>query len=152
MGAHMKQLILTIAAITSLTACATTNEMPLAPNVVRLDTQASGLLFAGPAGQITMKKAAEATLKRGYTHFRLVQANTSQGRQLVGVNTYNNGTFNASQYGNNISGSYNGFGSATPMYAPTANVGVTVIMFRKNEPGSKGAWDAATVLKQEGKV
>ncbi|MCH4539945.1 MULTISPECIES: hypothetical protein [Brucella/Ochrobactrum group] len=148
----MKNLILLTACAVALSACATTNEMPLAPNVVRLDTQASGALFAGSAGRITMKRAAQATLNRGYTHFRLEQASTSQGRQLVGVNSWNNGTFSANTYGSSTYGSYNSSGSAMPVYAPTANVGVTVIMFRKGDAGARGAWDAAEVLKKEGNV
>ncbi|MCV9910173.1 hypothetical protein OIV19_21495 [Brucella sp. HL-2] len=148
----MKRLILLAACAAALSACATTNEMPLAPNMVRLDTQASGALFAGSAGKITMKKAAQSTLSRGYTHFRLEQASTSQGRQLVSVNSWDNGTVSARRYGNSVYGNYSGFGSATPVYAPTANVGVTVIMFRKGDAGARGAFNAAEVLKKEGNV
>jgi hypothetical protein len=36
----------------------------------------------------------------------------------------------------------------TPVYAPTANVGVAVIMLCKGEAGARGAFDAADVLKQ----
>ncbi|MCM0752002.1 hypothetical protein DEA98_14115 [Brucella pseudogrignonensis] len=148
----MRRLISFALCAVALSACATTNEMPLAANVVRLDTQASGTLFAGSAGRITMKKAAEATLKRGYTHFRLEQATTSQGSQLVSVNSSSSGTFSANQYGRSTYGGYSGFGSATPVYAPTANVGVTVIMFRNGEAGARGAFDAADVLKKQGNV
>ena len=66
----MRKILVGIALVV-LAGCATTSEMPLAPNVVRLDTQASGALFVGSAPSITMKKAAEATLARGYSHFRL---------------------------------------------------------------------------------
>ena len=43
--------------------CVNTQEMPLAPNIVRLDTHASGALFVGHATDVTMQKAAEATIK-----------------------------------------------------------------------------------------
>lgn len=135
-----------------ISGCATTNEMPLAPNVVRLDTQASGSMFADSAGRITLLRAAEATAKRGYTHFRLEQAATSQGQELVGVSTSGNGSFNGTAYGNNMYGSYNSSGFSTPIYARTANVGVTVVMFRSSEAGAKGAWDAAEVIKKQGNV
>ncbi len=128
----------------SLAACATTNEMPLAQNMVRLDTQASGLLFTGSAGAITMKRAAEATIRRGYSHFRLEQASTSQGSAVTGVYSNTNGWANNGAFG--ASTTY------TPMRTPTAAVGVTVIMFRATEPGARGAFDAADVLKKEGRV
>jgi hypothetical protein len=135
-----------------LQACATTSEMPLAPNMVRLDTQASGLAFTGSAPSLTMKKAAETTLARGYTHFRLEQVSTSSGRQLAGVMGNNTGSFNASTFGRSTYGTYSGTSYATPVYAPTANIGVTVVMFHTGEPGARGAWDAADVLKKGGKV
>lgn len=135
-----------------LCACATTSEMPLAPNVVRLDTQASGLLFTSAAPAITMKKAAESTLSRGYTHFRIDQAQTAQGQRLVGVQSSGNAYGTATTYGNTTYGRVNGSSFSTPVYAPTSSVGITVVMFRADEPGAVGAWDAADVLKKQGRV
>ncbi len=136
----------------ALASCATTSEMPLAPNMVRLDTQASGLIFTSAAGAITMKKAAEATIKRGYEYFRLEQAQTASGSRFVGMNTYGSGTAQASVYGNTAYGTYSGSSFSTPMYAPTAQIGVTVVMFHANEAGAKGAFNAAEVLKKQGNV
>lgn len=136
----------------ALASCATTSEMPLAPNMVRLDTNASGLIFTSAAGAITMKKAAEATVKRGYTHFRIEQAQTASGSRLVGMNTQSSGWANASVYGNTAYGNYGGASFSTPVYAPTAQIGVTVVMFHANEAGAKGAFDAEDVLKRQGKV
>ncbi len=135
-----------------VSSCATTSEMPLAQNMVRLDTNASGLIFTSAAGAITMQKAAEATLRRGYTHFRLEQAQTAQGSRFVGMNTYGSGTAQASVYGNTAYGSYSGSSFSTPMYAPTAQIGVTVVMFHAKEAGARGAFDAADVLAKKGKV
>ncbi|WP_353644244.1 hypothetical protein [Mesorhizobium sp. WSM2239] len=136
----------------ALAACATTSEMPLAPNIVRLDTQASGLLFVGSAPAITMKRAAETTLARGYTHFRLEQASMAQGRRLAGMQTHGSGFGTANTFGGTTTGTFSGSSFSTPVYAPTASVGVTVVMFRAGEAGAKGAWDAADVLKKQGKV
>jgi hypothetical protein len=136
----------------TLASCATTSEMPLAQNMVRLDTNASGLLFTSQAGQITMKKAAEATVRRGYTHFRLEQVQTAQGTRFAGMATTTNGAANASVYGNTAYGTYNSTSFSTPVYAPTAQVGVTVIVFHANEAGAKGAFDAQLVLKNHGKI
>jgi hypothetical protein len=59
--------------------CVTTQEMPLAPNVVRLDTHAMGAVFTGQAVPQTMRRAAELTLQNGYAYFRLDQPEMSQG-------------------------------------------------------------------------
>lgn len=141
-----------LAALLLLQACATTSEMPLAPNMVRIDTQASGLAFTGSAPAMTMKKAAETTLARGYSHFRLEQVSTSSGRHLAGVIGNSSGTMNATAFGNTAYGTYSGTSYATPVYAPTANIGVTVIMFHAGDAGARGAWDAADVLKKGGRV
>lgn len=124
--------------------CGSTQEMPLAPNVVRLDTRASGLLFAGQAAPQTMRRAAEATIRAGYTHFRLEQAQTAQGAQYMG-STYS-GSARAYGYGNYATVTGEGFSS--PIYAPTSSVGVTVVMFRAGEPGAAGAFNAVQVLQQ----
>ncbi|MBZ9841032.1 hypothetical protein [Mesorhizobium sp. CA5] len=141
-----------LTAALALAGCATTSEMPLAPNVVRLDTHASGALFTGSAGAITMKKAAEATLSRGYTHFRFDQASTASGSRFVGMSSNTFGSANATVVGNTAFGNYSGTTISTPMYAPTADIGVTVVMFHANEPGAQGAFDAAEVLKKGGRV
>ena len=136
--------------------CIHTQELPLAPNVVRLDTQASGLLFAGQATTQTMRRAAELTLQSGYSHFRLDQAELSQGSQLAGVYGQSRGTASGQAtgmatgnlYTGNATATYSGSSFATPIYRRTANVGVTVIMFHDDEPGAKGAFDAAEVLRR----
>lgn len=131
-------------------ACVTTQEMPLAPNVVRLDTEARGALFVGQAPKATMKRAAELTLAKGFTHFRFDQAQMGQGSELAGVvmNTTGNASYTPGAYGGTGYGSYSGFSTATPVMAPTSHVGVTVIMFHAGEPGATGAFDATAVLKE----
>src|SRR4051812_19068641 len=106
--------------------------MPLAPNVVRIDTQSKGLLFTGQTVPQTMRAAANATLSRGYTHFRFADANLGQGSEFAGtVGSYNasyNGTYGRGSYSGNASG----FGSTTAVHAPTASASGTVIMFHAN--------------------
>lgn len=145
--------ILAVAVLAGVLAgCATTNEMPLAHNAVRLDTHASGLAFTSSAGSITMTRAADATLKRGYTHFRLEQPSMSSGRRLAGMTTHSWGSGRATAYGNTAYGTMSGTSFTMPTYAPTANIGVTVVMFRANEPGARGAFDAAEVIRKGGRV
>jgi hypothetical protein len=71
--------------------------MPLAPNVVRIDTQAGGWLFTGQTVPATMRAAAKATLDRGYSHFKFTDASLGQGSVVTGAigtgNTNVNGTY-----------------------------------------------------------
>jgi hypothetical protein len=135
-----------------LASCSTTNEMPLAPNVVRLDTEGRGLIAASSASTDTVKRAAQATLKRGYTHFRLEQASTSQGSRLAGVYANTTGWGDTTFRGRSASTTFGGSTTYTPIRQPVRTIGVTVVMFRENEPGAKGAFDAADVLRRDGKI
>ena len=96
-----------------------------------------------------MRRAAELTLQNGYTHFRLEQASLQQGSELGGVYSTSNGSAFATGYGNSafVTGSSTGF--STPIYRPTSDVGVTVIMFHDGEPGAAGTFDAKQVLAQQ---
>lgn len=142
----------------ALLGCISTQEMPLAPNVVRLDTQASGLLFTGQTVPQTMRRAAQLTLEAGYTHFRLEQASSQQGSELATVITDARargvGTGTAERYGNtvtlNTETSLTGSATTTPIYRRTSNVGVTVIMLKPGDPGIGNAFDAAEILKRYG--
>ena len=138
------------AALASLTlsGCISTQEMPLAPNIVRVDTQARGLLFVGQTVPTTMRAAARATLERGYTHFKFADPALSQGSVVSGAVSSYNGTFNATGGAGYVNGTMGGFGTTTVMHAPTASSAATVIMFHQGEPGAKDAFDAEAVLKQ----
>lgn len=137
-----------VALACATSACVSTQELPLAPNVVRLDTHASGALFTGQAAGATMRRAAEITLQNGYSHFRLEQASLSQGTQLAGFSNYGTGSAFLTGYGNSVfaTGYSNGF--STPIYRRTADVGVTVIMFHASDLGAKGAFDAKQILEK----
>ena len=139
-----------------LSSCIQTQELALAPNVVRLDTRASGLLFVNQASTQTQRRAAELTIQNGYSHFKFDQAQMAQGSELGGVVTsaqsYGVGNATAQRFGNttyvNGSGYSTGSAISTPVYRPTSSVGVTVYMFHANEPGAQGAFDAGEVLKR----
>jgi hypothetical protein len=106
----------------ALMGCIHTQELPLAPNMVRLDTQASGLLFAGQATNQTMRRVAELTLQNGFTHFRFEQASLQQGSQMAGVYSSGSatahGTTNMTTLGNTGYATTNVM--ATPIYKPTS--------------------------------
>jgi hypothetical protein len=141
-----RKLALALLCSAALSGCVTTQEVPLAPNMVRLDTHAAGALFIGQASGQTLKRAAELTLQNGYTHFRLESPQTGQGEQLAGIYSSGNATAFATGYG--ATGFSSGF--STPLYARTADVAVTVVMFHANDPQAKNAFDAAAILKKYG--
>ena len=72
-------LLIAVSLALLTTACITTTEAALAPNVVRLDTQARGALFTSQTMSQTMRKAAEVTLGNGYTHFSISDGNRREG-------------------------------------------------------------------------
>ena len=113
--------------------------MPLAPNAVRLDIQASSLLFTGKVASTTMRRAAELSLQKGFTQFRFEQAAMAGlgagGRLLVGQRIGPARLPTAS-------------GLATPIYTPTASVAVTVLMLKADDPRATDAFDAAQVLRE----
>jgi hypothetical protein len=127
----MRRSLLVVAAF-SLAACVTTQEMPIAPNMVRIDTRAGGLLYQGKAVPATMTAAANATLARGYTHFKLDQVGISQGSEVTGANAFGG----------------NGWASANVNRTHVENSAATVVMFHADEPGAKGAFEASQVLAQ----
>jgi hypothetical protein len=115
----------------ALAGCITSQAMPLAPNVVRLDTQSSGWMFVGQTVPTTMRAAATETLNRGYTHFKLADAGAGVGEQQGTACSWG-------RYG----------GGCSDTVRQVSKVGVTVTMFHANEPGAKDAFVAEDVLKQ----
>lgn len=128
----MKKLFLIVGF--ALGGCVHTEEMQLAPNIVRIDTHASGALFTGHSGDVVLQRAAKVTLANGYDLFKLSDAQLGQGSQFAGVSVSGN------QY----------FSSATPVYAATSAAAATVIMFKSGDPQAKDAFDARSVIARLG--
>jgi hypothetical protein len=120
----------------------------LAPNVVRIDTQAGGWLFTGQTVPATMRAAAKATLDRGYTHLKFTDASMGQGSVVTGTIGSGNTNVSGNYGGGFMNANATSFGSTSVMRAPTAGAAVTVVMFHANEPGAQGAFEAEQILKQ----
>jgi hypothetical protein len=103
-----------------LAGCVSTREVSLAPDTVRIDTQAQNIMFAGQALPQTLRAAARATLARGYTHFKFADAGAAAST----------------------------FGTFMVTGSPSTNSATAVIMFHADDPQAKDAFDAAEVLKQ----
>jgi hypothetical protein len=67
-AAAMRNLIVAAIASLSVSACADTQEYPMAPNMVRLDINPPA---APSVREATLRRAAELTLQNGYRAFRL---------------------------------------------------------------------------------
>jgi hypothetical protein len=67
----MRKLIIAAIAGLGVSACVSAQELPLATNMVRLDVNPSGALFALSVREATLRRAAELTLQNGYSAFRL---------------------------------------------------------------------------------
>jgi hypothetical protein len=139
--------IIVVALALGVSACVSTSQMQLAPNVYRVETNASGLLFVGQAGDETLKRAAELTLAKGYTHFKLAEAGYGTGSEVYGVSqgpTYGSATVS----GNTVYGrTYTA--PATVMRRPTEKAAATVIMFNADDPNAAGAFDAKQLLAEK---
>jgi len=120
------RVLMMIAAIVFLGGCVQTRELQMAQNVVRLETEGRGRIGAQAVDGAIMKRAAEATLQRGYTHFRLDGANMNSRSEIIGFSA--------------------GFNSISADRMRVTNVGATVTMYKANEPGARGALDAEEVL------
>jgi len=131
-----------------LGACVSTQVMPVAPNVVQINTQAKGLLYAGKAVPETMTAAARETLARGYSHFKFSNVSSGQGSEVSGASSYGGGNISGNNFGNTFGANYSGYGYTNVNRRPTESAAVTVVMFHSNESGAKGAFNAQQILTQ----
>ncbi len=67
-SARARNLFLVAVGAVSLSGCGATQELQLAPNLVRLDVTPPGLPSENEA---TLRRAAELTLQNGYSAFRV---------------------------------------------------------------------------------
>lgn len=137
---NLSRFAVAAAILLFVAGCARTQVLPLAPNAVQINTHGRGLIAQNQVVPQTMRTAAAATLRAGYTHFRFADANLRQGEVVTGAIGNASGSYGG--------GSYSGWGSSTVIRAPTASASVTVIMFKERDAGAKGAFNARDVLRQ----
>jgi len=152
----MKTTIAFVALLIFLAGCVSTNEVALAPNVLRIDADASGYAFVGKSNAAMMKRAASSTIERGYTHFITGDYQRQTGSQIVGMssNTFGTGNVTGYGYGNSYS-SYSSFNANTNTNvwrAPTESTSIMIMMFKAGDDIPPHAWDAREVLAKEGKM
>ncbi|WP_034658714.1 hypothetical protein [Chelativorans sp. J32] len=120
----MRKLPILISLAVALAGCVSTQEIPLSVNSYQLEVSGTGRFGAGAVPQATLKRAAELTLEKGFTHFTL------GGATMQTAHTYA------------------GQASFVPLIATTRSNSVTVRMFRPGE--NPNALDARTILATYG--
>ena len=125
--------LVSIFAAATLSACVTTNTVPLTPDTFQLDTAADGLIFTNSAGSDTLLKAAQITQQKGYAYFTIVNSASGANAQYAGTSV--------NMIGRSI--------FASPMYTPTQNISVVVHMLQTPEAN---AWSVAEVIAKKGKM
>jgi len=152
----MKNVIAVIGALLFLAGCVSTNEVALAPNVLRIDANASGYADVGKSNAAMMKQAATSTINRGYTHFITGNYQRQTGSQIVGMSSNTFGTGNATGYGYgntyNSYGSFNANTNTNVWRAPTESTSMMIMMFKADDEIPPHAWSAQEVLAKEGKM
>jgi len=153
------KLSIALVACAALAACRTTSEIPLAANVWQFETSAQGLLFTHGSDKATLKKVAQRTISQGYSHFIIVDGASQSGSVYVGSTpTTVNARYSADHSfygtGNYLSGTTSGtaYGTVTPgtpVYAPTRNLKLTVVMFKEGDPQAANALSAAAILAEK---
>lgn len=143
--AVMKIAVVIVAALT-LAGCVSTGDMQLAKNVYQVNVEARGALFVGGAQNAALKRAAELTIKNGYTSFIIQNPSVQSGTAYIGTTPgYANTTVSA--FGNTAYANTT-YTPGVPMFAPEKNVSLVVVMFKPGDPGAANAIDAAATLKR----
>ena len=136
----MRGLLLSLALSVIVTGCVQTSELPLAENVVLI--RATGLssnwithmVVAEQVPTQTLRRAAQATIDRGYTHFRIKNA-TSQATYV------GNTPLRGHVMGNSVMVS-----GGNPI--TSTDIVLMIVMYREGEKGARGAIDAHFTLRE----
>lgn len=142
----LKRIVLISAVLLALGGCVSTREMPLAKNVVRIDTTGEGLIGEMESERHTLRRAAQLTLDAGYERFVLTDSARSHSVDVVG---YTPGqavtTVKAVGHTDVATTTYT---APQPIRVDYTRVGVTVHMLNPGDPGFEDALDAAAELKR----
>lgn len=141
-----------VAAI-AVSACMTTKtEIPLAANAVQIQVSGGGLASREQVTRDTLQHAAQLTVDRGYTHFRLAAADVSDQIVQVGTTPVQAQTF-GSTYGHTFGNTYGGTWSGTtmvtggqPIMARRTDAKAVVLMYHADDPEAENALDANAIL------
>lgn len=117
----MKRIVSLIITTAALAGCVSSQEIPLAMNAYQLEVSGTGRWGASAVPRETLRRAAQLTLEKGFTHFILEGATMQTGS------------------------TYAGQVSMVPVVARTRSNSVTVRMYRIGE--NQNALDARQILR-----
>ncbi len=143
----MKRIGFSVLALWSLVlaGCVDVTHSQLRPDMWLVQTEDHG---AGEraVGKAILKRAAELTLKNGYTHFTLIQGPTEEKLTIGGTTPVNAGTFFMPlPNGPPPIATYTG---GMPLYIATKKKIAVVNLLRASDEESKSAYDAKDVLSR----
>ena len=118
----MKRLISLPIVAAALVGCVSSQEIPLAVNAYQLEVSGTGRWAANAVPKETLRRAAQLTLEKGFTHFILAGATMQTGS------------------------TYAGQVSVIPVVAKTRSNSVTVRMYQAGE--NPNALEARRILSE----
>jgi len=134
--------------LTLLVACTSTSVVPLAQNKIIINTSAAPVCGGAGAQDVAVKMAAVETLRRGYSRFYIVAADSTNN-----VDVYQTGpTYATTQstyqgYGNTIYGHSNTtFGGRNTIVTGSHDASLGVVMMKSGDAGYQNAVDAKATL------
>lgn len=130
-----------------LVGCIRSTEIALAPNIVRVDTEASGFLSVGKANSEVIKKAAQTTTRRGYSHFLISGHGYGKSVIPIGASHHINGIMVGNRIRNNIMSIYDSHTYSNVILMPVEHSSVIIVMFKKGDRIPQSAFDAMRLLK-----
>lgn len=131
--------LIPLAFLLVFSGCVSTNELQLSENVWRLQSSGQGLLAQGRTGDALFKRAAELTLRQGYTHFTIGNPNTASSTTTGGFTPVQ-----ANVVGNSVFVT-----GGQPINVNREDTSALVFMSRDPENGGIDAQEALTRLSAE---
>jgi hypothetical protein len=124
--------------------------MRVANDTVRINVSTAPVYGALEPQRRAMLMAAQETLKNGFDKFMIVEGQSGFNRNVIGYSPgYAHGMSTASINGSSgqATSQFSAVGPA-PVAMPRFEAGITVKMFKADDPGAKNAVDARSVLAE----
>jgi hypothetical protein len=144
-----------LAILLLLTGCARTTTIPIANDVVQINTSAAPICGGNGARKVAVQMASIETINRGFDKFIVVGGGHQNNTGVVGYTpqqSYTTGSVQGNLYGN----SYSAFGNSQtttyggqPIIAGSHDQALTIKMFRNNDPAGANAISARQQLGPE---
>ncbi|MDP2047595.1 MAG: hypothetical protein Q8K33_01695 [Cypionkella sp.] len=134
-----------------LAGCTSTSVVPLAQNKVIINTSAAPVCGGTGAQGVAVKMAAVETLRRGYSRFYIVAADSANNVDVYQTGpTYATTNSTYQGYGNTVYGQSNTtFGGRNTIITGSHDASLGVVMLRAGDAGYQNAVDAKAALGEK---